>query len=209
MGGSECAVMTTLLPVRVLVLDDDDAVCRRLSGWLHEADYDVATFGAPAEAANYLQKVSVHVALVDMTMPDISGVELLAQLREVAPRTQLIALAAFPEIQPTLAAFRAGARDLLEKPIQQPALLDAVRRQLAELGMVARSEEEFNRRLGARVRTARAACNMTLSEVASVCGISAAQLSHIELGKTGTSAWMLGRICAALKLRPFQLLESL
>jgi DNA-binding Xre family transcriptional regulator len=108
-----------------------------------------------------------------------------------------------------IAALRAGARDVLEKPIQQPALLDAIGRQLAEIGVSVRCEEEYNQRLGARLRTVRLEASRTLHEVADVCGLSAAQLSHIELGKTGTSNWTLARICSALHTPPAKLLNGL
>ena len=40
--------MTRVIPIRVLVIDDDETVCRRLAGWLTEAHYDVLTFTDPA-----------------------------------------------------------------------------------------------------------------------------------------------------------------
>ena len=98
---------------------------------------------------------------------------------------------------------------MLEKPVQRATLLAALERQLVDMGMGVRSEEEFNRRLGARLRAMRGAADRTLNDVASACGLSSAQLSHIELGKTGTSTWSLARICSALGTPLAELLEDL
>jgi DNA-binding NtrC family response regulator len=201
--------MMRVMPVRVFVLDDDEAVCRKISGWLTDAAYDVVTFTDPLAALEYAHRVFSPIALVDLRLPDANAVEVISTLGRLSPQVRVIGMAAFPELPHVLAAMRAGARDILEKPIRPAALLEALERQLVELGMVARSEEEYNRWLGARIRAARAAVNLTLSEVALSCGLSAAQLSQIELGKTGTTAWSFARICAALNTRPTTLLNGI
>lgn len=201
--------MMRVIPVRVLVIDDDDAVCRQLSTWLTEAAYDVVTFTDPAVGLAHVKKAAGQIALVDLHLPDTDAVELMRALGRAAPRMRVLALAAFPEAAQLIAAVRAGARDILEKPIQSSALLAAIERQLVALGVCVRSEEEYNRRVGARVRAARAAVNLTLNDVAGACGLSATQLSHIELGKTATTTWSLARICSALRTTPTALLEDL
>jgi len=118
-------------------------------------------------------------------------------------------MSAFPDVPQVVAAMRAGARDLLEKPIQQPALLEAVERQLTELGLGIRSEPEFNRRLGARLRAVRTHAQRTLPEVAEASGLTVSRLSQIELGKTGTTLWALARICSALQTPLDKLLADL
>jgi DNA-binding XRE family transcriptional regulator len=99
--------------------------------------------------------------------------------------------------------------DLLEKPLQEPLVAAAVERQLAALGVAARSEEDFNRRLGARIRALRVHAQRTLAEVADEIGLSTAQMSQIELGKTSTTNWNLARICAALNTRLDSFYEGL
>jgi DNA-binding response OmpR family regulator len=201
--------MIRLIPVRVLVIDDDEALGRKLTGWLTEAAYDVVACTDPAVALERARTISCQVALLDLRMPQIDGVALVAALRKCSPLTRIVAMAAFPEVGQVIGAIRAGARDVLEKPIQPAALFAAIERQLADAGIVVRSEEEYHRRLGARVRAARAAADLTLDEVARACGLSPAQLSHIELGKTGTSTWTLARIGSALRTGVAALLQDL
>ena len=208
MRDNGCAMMR-LIPVRVLVIDDDDAVCRKAGGWLREAACDVVTFTSATEALAHAARAAGQVAFVDLHLAGADGVEVIATLRQSAPHMRVVALCAFPDPRQIIAAVRAGARDLLEKPIQREALLAALERQLAEVGVSVRSEEEFNRRLGARLRAVRTQAERTQADVAAECGVTVAQLSQIELGKSGTSTWGLARIAAALKTPLGELLAEL
>ncbi len=201
--------MLRLIPVRVLVIDDEEAVGRRLAGWLRDAACDVVTFTRAAEGLEHARRAPAQLALVDLRLADADGIELIAALHAAAPAMRLIALAAFPEPRQIIAAVRAGAADLLEKPVQQEALRVALERQLAATGVLVRSEPEFNRRLGIRIRTLRIQSERTLAQLSESCGLTVAQLSQIELGKSGTSAWGLARICAALGVPLQRLLAEL
>jgi DNA-binding NtrC family response regulator len=188
-----------IIPVRVLVLDDDESVCRRVSTLLNEAAYDVVTFTDAAEALAQAPALRCQVVMVDLRMPGHDEAELIRRLQAAVPQALLIGMAAFPELPQVLAAIRAGARDVLEKPIQAEPLFATLERLLAETGVVARREADYNRWLGGRLRAARSAGNLTLQDVAELAGLTSAQLSQIELGKTGTSVWTLARIASALR----------
>lgn len=201
--------MMRIIPIRTLVIDDDDAVCRKVGGWLREAACDVVTFTDPEAALAHTTRAAGQVGLVDLRLGGTDGVAVVAALRKAAPAMRLIAMSAFPDAKQVIAAMRAGARDLLEKPIQREALLTALERQLAEVGVPVRSESEFNRRLGARIRAVRTQAKRTLATVAADCGLTVAQLSQIELGKSATSTWGLARICGALATPMDRLLSDL
>jgi DNA-binding NtrC family response regulator len=201
--------MMRIIPVRTLVIDDDDAVCRKVGGWLRESACDVVTFTDPDAALTHASRAPGQVGLIDLRLGGTDGVSVVAALGKAAPEMRLIAMSAFPDAKQVIAAMRAGARDLLEKPIQREALLAALERQLAEVGVQVRSEDEFNRRLGARVRSVRSQAKRTLAAVAGDCGLTVAQLSQIELGKSATSTWGLARICSALATPMDRLLRDL
>jgi len=94
----------------------------------------------------------------------------------------------------------AGAAELMEKPIEREPLLRTLQRQLAHVGILGRNEPEFNCRLGARLRELRTQAGRTQNEVAEAIGITPAQLSQIELGKTATSTWTLARLAGTLRV---------
>ncbi len=201
--------MKRRISVRTLVIDDDLAVCRKLHGWLAAAAFDVITFTDPSEGLRYATENPCQLALVDLRLPQAEGTEVIASLLTASPQTRVVAMAAFPERDQVVAATQAGARDLLEKPIQQLTLLTALERQLAEMGIAARTEAEFNRRLGARMRALRTDAGRKLNEVAAAADITSAQLSQIELGKTATTTWTLARICSALQTPPTSVFSEL
>jgi two-component system response regulator FixJ len=201
--------MKKQIRVRTLVIDDDETVCRRLSGWLAAEAHEVATFTDPRAGLEQARQTACELALVDLCLPDAEGADVIGRLHELSPLTRIIALSAFPQTDQVQKAIRAGARDLIEKPIQRLVLLKALERQLAEIGIPARSEPEFNRRLGARLRQLRQDARRTQHEIAGLAGITPAQLSQIELGKTATSTWTLARIGSALKVRLASLFDGL
>lgn len=201
--------MARIIPVRVLVIDDDDDVCRKMTAWLQEAACDVLTFTDPTAGLEQARRVACHVAFVDLRLGQIDGTSVITALHEASEETRVVALSAFPETKEVIAAVRAGACDVLEKPIQSATLVQALERQLAALGLAIRSEDEFNRRLGERLREARSAAGRTLADVAGRCGVTSAQLSQIELGKTATSTWTLARIAAALRTPLEKLMRGL
>ena len=194
------AVMRDRIRVRALVIDDDETVCRRVAGWLDAEAYEVVTFTDPRAGLEHAERDSCELALVDLRLPDSDGAEVITRLRELAPAARIVAMSAFPQADQVRRAIRAGARDLIEKPIQESALLRAVWRQLAEMGIPAATEAQFNRRLGNRLRQLRERTRQTQRELAAAVGITPAQLSQIELGKTATTTWTLARISAALKV---------
>jgi DNA-binding NtrC family response regulator len=203
------AAMKDRIAVRLLIVDDDEALCRKLYGWLEAVGYDVVTFDDPGAARRHATKAAFQLALVDLRLPDADGADVIGTLLAASPQMRVIGMCAFPEASQIVAAFRAGMRDLVEKPVQQGVLLPALERQLTESGIAARTQEEFNRRLGTRLRAMRRDAGRTLSDLAGASGITTAQLSQIELGKTATSTWTLARVCAAMRLTLGQLFEGM
>ncbi len=186
--------------VRVLVIDDDAAVCRRLAEWLTRSNYEPMTFTDPRRGLGHAARRPCELALIDLILPDEDGVAIITQLRTICPRARPIAMSAFPQAKQVRRAIRAGARDLLEKPVEREQLLRTLDRHLAEMGLPALTEAEFNRRLGARLRALRRAIPLTQQQVAEQAGITAAQLSQIECGKTATSTWTLARVAGTLRV---------
>lgn len=200
--------MKKRIPVRTLVIDDDESVCRSIQSWLVDAAHEVVTCTRPHEGLEMAGRVPCQLALVDLRLPDQAGAQVIAALAQRAPHMRIVAMSAFPDTPQVLEAVRAGARDLLTKPIQRDTLLDSLERQLAELGIYGHTEQAFNKRLGRRLRTLRLEADRTLNDVAQAAGITASQLSQIELGKNATTTWTLARICGVLRQPLSRLFED-
>ena len=116
-------------PIRVMVVDDHpmwrDAVARDLT----EAGYDVvATAADGAQALRVAGAARPDVVVLDLQLPDMSGVEVTAGLRAVHPAAHVLVLSASGEQQDVLDAVKAGAVGYLLKSAARPEFLDAVRR---------------------------------------------------------------------------------
>jgi DNA-binding NarL/FixJ family response regulator len=116
-------------PVRVMVVDDHpmwrDAVARDLT----EAGYDVVASAADgAQALRVVGATRPDVVVLDLQLPDMSGVEVTRGLRTAHPAVRVLVLSASGEQQDVLDAVKAGAAGYLLKSAARPEFLDAVRR---------------------------------------------------------------------------------
>ena len=116
-------------PIRVMVVDDHpmwrDAVARDLT----EAGYEVvATVTDGAQALRVAGPARPDVVVLDLQLPDMSGVEVTRGLRATHPAARVLVLSASGEQQDVLDAVKAGAVGYLLKSAARPEFLDAVRR---------------------------------------------------------------------------------
>ena len=111
---------------RVLLADDDQALLRTVSDILklHGHEPVIATTGA--DALRLAKQVGPALAIVDLWLPDIPGIELAAQLREQDERVQTIVLTGNASMETAIAAFRGDSIDYLLKPVAVDQLLQVV-----------------------------------------------------------------------------------
>jgi two-component system response regulator HydG len=115
----------------VCLLDDDPSVLKGLGRLLTSADLDPKTFGDPMEFLSYAQRHRPAVALIDVCMPEMSGLEVQSRLREISPSTRVIIFTGKNDPLLRSTALNAGASAFLTKPFESEELLTAVRLALA------------------------------------------------------------------------------
>ncbi|RME49909.1 MAG: DNA-binding response regulator [Caldilineae bacterium] len=131
--------MTT--PATILVIDDEPNLCRTLALILKKAGYEVRTASNGAEIYRQLEKGEWDLIFLDLQMPDVSGMELLPQIRKAYPETPVLILTAHATLESAMEAVRQGARDYLLKPINPEQILHRIREVLAELQQPRRRRE--------------------------------------------------------------------
>ena len=89
---------------------------------------DLATNGN--EAIEMTQKIAYNIALLDIRLPDMEGVELLKLLKPNVPRTRKIMVTGYPSMQNAISSLNKNADAYLVKPVNVERLLDTVREQL-------------------------------------------------------------------------------
>lgn len=118
-----------MTPVRVMVVDDHPMWREGVARDLTEAGFlVVATSGEGRQAIRVAAAVRPDVVVLDLQLPDISGVEVVRGLRAALPDVQVLMLSASGEQQSVLDAVKAGATGYLVKSTAPAEFLDAVRR---------------------------------------------------------------------------------
>jgi DNA-binding NarL/FixJ family response regulator len=114
---------------RILVVDDHEIVRAGLKQLL--SDYEEFTVageaGSGADAINMVRESDWDVVLLDISMPDMNGIDTLKQIKHFKPRLPVLILTGHPEENYAINLLRAGARGYLRKECTPQVLVDAIR----------------------------------------------------------------------------------
>jgi len=103
-------------PVHVLVVDDEPLICWALKRHFSGRDMSVHTVGNCVEALGELREKPYGIVLLDIHLPDGSGLDLLKEIKEISPGTKVIVISADGTEQNRQRAFSGGAFQFIEKP---------------------------------------------------------------------------------------------
>lgn len=195
--------------IRVLVIDDDPSICKTVGLLLEDHGFTPKTFTNPDEAIEAAEEESFQIALVDLRMPVLDGVQVVEKLKDIDKRMSCIVMTAYPDLDSATETMRRGTCDYISKPFKQEELIDAVERACQRMGIVYRDENELNRLIGQRIRSHRLNQNLTLRQLSDRTDLTTSQLSQVELGKNAASIWALARISNSLGLQVSELLAGL
>lgn len=119
-----------LLMADVLVVDDDDVIRETLLELL-EADYQCQVASTAEEALRKLQDQRFDVVLTDVSMPGLSGRELLERVKELYPETPVIVVSGLSDQEQAHSLIDRGAFDYLLKPFRLEMVEESVKRAVA------------------------------------------------------------------------------
>ena len=109
-------------PCRLLIVDDDDVLRQTLARRFERQGLTVQTAGSAEEALARTAQGLHDVALLDLHLPGMSGIELLTKLKEQQPEIEAIMLTAHSSLETAISAMKQGAYDYLTKPFHLPDL---------------------------------------------------------------------------------------
>jgi len=115
---------------RILIVDDDRSIRELLSMHLEERGYGVVSAATGAEGFRLAEEISPSAIILDMRLPDASGIDLIPELRKRAGETPVLMITAHHDMATTILAMKAGAFDYIHKPIDIRALDAALDRAL-------------------------------------------------------------------------------
>jgi two-component system, NtrC family, response regulator HydG len=142
---------------RLLVVDDDASVLPLIERFARSRGFDVSVFQGAREALAALPQLHPDAALVDLQMPELSGIDVLKEIAATEPECQVILMTGNASVDSAIEAVKAGALDYLSKPLdfeRLTALLDDVsasrtrRERLLSADAAVAAQIEFNGIIG-------------------------------------------------------------
>ena len=178
-----------------ILVADDDAVARDLLvEVLTREGYRVRAAAGGAEALALAESEVFDVALIDLRMPDVDGLGVLARIRALDPAPRVFILTAFAAIETAIEAIRQGAYDYLSKPFRVDEIKLAVRRVL-ETERLVRENREYRQELQSRYGVDRF-IGQSAEMVAiyrMVARVAAVETTVLVQGETGTGKELVAR----------------
>ncbi len=135
---------------QMLLVDDDRHLLESMHQWLMTQGFDVSAAEGVNTAQSLLDKHSFDVAVVDVRLGDGDGFELLEYCRKTQPSLPVILLTGYGTIETGVEAIRAGAFDLLTKPLIDQELLLSIRRAISQQ-LVIEENKNLKRQLDSRI----------------------------------------------------------
>jgi len=127
---------------RILVIDDDENIRKVLETILEDEGYIVETAETAKKGIEQSEKAFYNLALIDVRLPDMEGIELLSKLRNTKPKMRKIIVTGYPTLQNAVAAVNKGADAYVMKPFEVEKILQTIREQLKKQEEEKRFSEE-------------------------------------------------------------------
>src|SRR5713226_2929745 len=141
---------SVLMRPLLLVVDDEPPVLKVIERLAGKAGFEVVTCGSGSEAMRALMRKPADLAMVDLRMPDVNGLDLLRQIRAAVPSCEVILMTAYAAVDSAVEAIKLGAREYLIKPFDLDRLrqvLGEIRFELERRAQVAALETQVARQL--------------------------------------------------------------
>lgn len=129
---------------KVLIVDDESAMCDMIAKHLKIRDYEFETCTSPKTAVDQIRDGDFDVVLSDLNMPGLTGIELCKLAAESRPDIPFIVMTAFGSLETAVDAIRAGAFDFVTKPIEMDLLVISLERAIRHRHLNAQIERLKN-----------------------------------------------------------------
>ena len=115
---------------RILIIDDDENIRKVLETILADEGYIVESAETAKKGIEKSEKAFYNLALIDVRLPDMGGIELLSKLRNTKPKMRKIIVTGYPTLQNAIAAVNKGADAYVMKPFEVERILQTIKEQL-------------------------------------------------------------------------------
>jgi DNA-binding NtrC family response regulator len=115
---------------RILIVDDDENIRKVLLAILEDKGYAVESVGTAKEAVEKSKRKFYNLALIDLRLPDMEGIELLTKMRDTTPKMRKVIITGYPTLQNAVDAVNRGADAYIVKPFDVENVLSTIDHQL-------------------------------------------------------------------------------
>ena len=184
--------------INVLVVDDDEDIRDYMELFLQDSGYQVTTTSDGHLAIDLLRKTTFHLAIVDIMMPALSGIELLEEIRRLDDDLPVIVFTGHPTVETAIQAMRFEVSDYVRKPFEVESFTASVQKCLRKQGLLHDPEEKLLQTIGNNLRQARKDDGLTLKQLSRRTGLSVSLISQIERAESSASISSLFKLARAL-----------
>jgi DNA-binding NtrC family response regulator len=186
--------------ISVLVVDDDQEVGECIREYLAADGYEVTVCTDPAAALRDVRVGDFHVAIVDLIMPGMDGLDLIEQIRSIDSDVALVVLTGHPSLESASASIERDVSAYLQKPIAYEDFRATMERIARRKGLVRKPENELLKSIGQTIRGLRKSRTLTLKQLSRRTGLSVSLLSQIERAESSASISSLYKVASALEV---------
>ena len=116
------------MPEPILIVEDDNTIRVTVGNFLARQGFDVEVAEDGVQALAFLKERSFSLVLLDLRLPDMNGLDILARIKESDDQPLVVIMTAYPEVRTAVAALKAGAYDYINKPFDLEDLQELIRR---------------------------------------------------------------------------------
>jgi len=183
-------------PVRVLVVDDEEALRTTLARVLKQRGIVVETADNGFAALDMIEKTPFDVVLVDVRMPGMTGPQLLSRVKSAGYPVEVVMMTAFADISTTVNAVKAGAHGFLTKPFvtNESVVIEVLN--AAQVRRLREKTEDLQRALSARPPSGGAmvgSCGAIRDVYRRIEGVATTNSTILVLGESGTGKELVAR----------------
>lgn len=201
-----------MIHTKVLIVDDDKAYRDVLKDRLQRKAFNIITTDLGKHALEIIEEEEFDVAILDIGLSDINGIELLQRMKESVPELEILMLTGHGSIESAIEAIKIGAYDYLTKPCKLAELEIAIQK-AAEKGhlrkRVAGLEAIVNRETKDTVLIGESTAMLRVKKI--IKQVAESDATVLLLGESGTGKDLVAKSLhhnSSLRTKPFQILNS-